>query len=260
MSKDWVKDINEMQYKYGVHKWIHDNRDNKENLRRYLEFRIDFLREELDETEAALVSMDSEEIVDGLIDLCVVAIGTLDWGAYVGKEALKKGAKVTISPWKKYQSESFPASTKSSGTYLNSLLAVQDAKSKGFDEALLLNLDDTIAEGSGQNFFLIKNGIFHTNDKDANILMGITRETVLELINDLGMKYKISNITKDDLFNADEAFFTGSASEITPIRKIDEHTFSNGKAGKLTLKIQELYYNIVRGKEPKYESWLTYVN
>ena len=78
MSRDWVKDINEMQYKYGVHKWIHDNRDNKENLRRYLEFRIDFLREELDETEAALVSMDSEEIVDGLIDLCVVAIGTLD--------------------------------------------------------------------------------------------------------------------------------------------------------------------------------------
>lgn len=78
MSKDWVKDINEMQYQYGVHKWIHDNRDNKENLRRYLEFRIDFLREELDETEAALVSMDSEEIVDGLIDLCVVAIGTLD--------------------------------------------------------------------------------------------------------------------------------------------------------------------------------------
>ena len=78
MSKDWVKDINEMLYKYGVHKWIHDNRDNKENLRRYLEFRIDFLREELDETEAALVSMDSEEIVDGLIDLCVVAIGTLD--------------------------------------------------------------------------------------------------------------------------------------------------------------------------------------
>ena len=78
MSKDWVKDINEMQYKYGVHKRIHDNRDNKENLRRYLEFRIDFLREELDETEAALVSMDSEEIVDGLIDLCVVAIGTLD--------------------------------------------------------------------------------------------------------------------------------------------------------------------------------------
>tara|TARA_B100000579_G_scaffold437447_2_gene466821 strand:- start:1321 stop:2241 length:921 start_codon:yes stop_codon:yes gene_type:complete len=189
-----------------------------------------------------------------------VAIGTLDWGAYVGKEALKKGAKVTISPWKKYQSKSFPASTKSSGTYLNSLLAVQDAKSRGFDEALLLNLDDTIAEGSGQNFFLVKDGIFHTNDKNANILMGITRDTVLNLINDLGMDYKIADITQEDLFNADEAFFTGSASEVTPIRKIDNHIFSGGKAGKLTLEIQELYYNIVRGENKKYDSWLTYIN
>ncbi len=189
-----------------------------------------------------------------------VAIGTLDWGAYVGKEALKRGAKVTISPWKKYQSKSFPASTKSSGTYLNSLLAVQDAKSRGFDEALLLNLNDTIAEGSGQNFFIVKDGIFHTNDKNANILMGITRDTVLNLINDIGMKYKIADITQQDLFNADEAFFTGSASEVTPIRKIDNHIFSGGKAGKLTLKIQELYYDIVRGKNEKYDSWLTYVN
>ena len=189
-----------------------------------------------------------------------VAIGTLDWGAYVGKEALKRGAKVTISPWKKYQSKSFPASTKSSGTYLNSLLAVQDAKSRGFDEALLLNLNDTIAEGSGQNFFIVKDGIFHTNDKNANILMGITRDTVLNLINDIGMKYKIADITQQDLFNADEAFFTGSASEVTPIRKIDNHIFSGGKAGKLTLKIQELYYDIVRGENEKYDSWLTYVN
>ena len=189
-----------------------------------------------------------------------VAIGTLNWGAYVGKDALRKGAHITISPWKKYQSKSFPASTKSSGTYLNSLLAVEDAKSRGFDEALLLNLDDTIAEGSGQNFFIVKDGVFHTNDKNANILMGITRETVLNLIKDLGMSYKIDNISKDDLYNADEAFFTGSASEITPIRKIDDHEFSGGKAGELTLKIQELYYNIVRGKNENYKSWLTYVN
>ena len=90
--------------------------------------------------------------------------------------------------------------------------------------------------------------------------MGITRETVLNLINDLGMKYKIADITQQDLFNADEAFFTGSASEVTPIRKIDNHIFSGGKAGKLTLKIQELYYDIVRGKNEKYDSWLTYVN
>ena len=89
--------------------------------------------------------------------------------------------------------------------------------------------------------------------------MGITRETILQLINDLGMKYKIADITQDDLYNADEAFFTGSASEVTPIRKIDNHEFSGGKAGELTLKIQNLYYNIVRGKNIKYKSWLTYV-
>ena len=188
-----------------------------------------------------------------------VAIGTLDWGDYVGKDALRKGALVTISPWNKFQSKSFPASTKSSGQYLNSLLAVQDAKSRGFDEALLLNVNGTVAEGSGQNFFIIKDGIFHTNDKNANILMGITRETVLTLIKDLGMEYKISDISQKDLFDADEAFFTGSASEITPIRKIDNHEFSGGKAGELTLKIQELYYDIVRGNNSKYDSWLTYV-
>ena len=188
-----------------------------------------------------------------------VTIGTLNWGAYVGKDAIKKGAHITISPWKKYQSKSFPASTKSSGTYLNSLLAVQDAKSRGFDEALLLNLDNTVAEGSGQNFFIIKDGIFHTNDKNANILMGITRETVLSLIKDLGMQYKIQDISLDDLYSADEAFFTGSASEVTPIRKIDDHEFGDGTAGKLTLEIQSLYYDIVRGKKPEYDSWLSYV-
>ena len=188
-----------------------------------------------------------------------VAVGTLDWGAYVGKDALEKGAHITISPWKKYQSKSFPANTKSSGTYLNSLLAVQDAKSRGFDEALLLNLDETVAEGSGQNFFVIKNGIFHTNDKNANILMGITRKTVLRLVQDLNMEYKIEDITQNNLYDADEAFFTGSASEITPIRKIDNHEFSNGKAGKLSLQIQKLYYDIIRGKNNNYKSWLTYV-
>ena len=189
-----------------------------------------------------------------------VAIGTLNWGAYVGKDAIEKGAHITISPWRKYQSSSFPASTKTSGQYLNSLLAVQDAKSRGFDEALLLNVDDTVAEGSGQNFFIVKNGIFHTNDKSSNILMGITRETVLQLIDDLGMKYKIDKITQEDLFSADEAFFTGSASEVTPIRKIDDYKFSNGKAGKLTLEIQKLYYDIVRGKKSKYNYWLSYIN
>ncbi|MBI65610.1 MAG: branched chain amino acid aminotransferase [Candidatus Marinimicrobia bacterium] len=188
------------------------------------------------------------------------SIATLDWGAYVSKEALEKGANITISPWRKFQSKSFPASTKATGQYLNSLLAVQDAKSKGFDEALLLNEDDSIAEGSGQNIFVIKDGIFHTNDKESNILMGITRDTLFTLIKDLGFDYKIDKISKEELFNADEVFYCGSASEVTPIRRIDDHIFGNNKAGDITLEIQKLYYETVRGKHPKYESWLTYVN
>ncbi len=188
------------------------------------------------------------------------SIATLDWGAYVSKEALEKGARITISPWKKFETSSFPASTKASGQYLNSLLAVQDAKSRGFDEALLLNIDDTIAEGSGQNIFLIKDGIFHTNDYKSNILMGITRDTIFTILKEMGFEYKIDKITKDDLFKADEVFYCGSASEVTPIREIDDHIVGSGQAGNLTLKLQKMYYEIVRGEHEQYHHWLTFVN
>ena len=187
------------------------------------------------------------------------SIATLDWGAYISKEALMKGGKITISPWRKFKSDTFPASTKACGQYLNSLLAVQDAKSRGFDEALLLNIDDTIAEGSGQNIFIIKDGVFHTNDKDSNILMGITRDSIFKILDDMNMKYKIDTITLDDLYNADEVFYCGSASEVTPIRRIDDHIVGSGKAGLLTLQLQEKYYQIVRGEHEEYFDWLTFV-
>ena len=188
------------------------------------------------------------------------AIATLNWGAYVSKEALAKGARITISPWKKYKTNSFPENTKTAGPYLNSLLAVQDAKSRGYDEALLLNEDESVAEGSGQNIFIIKDGIFHTNDTSSNVLMGITRSTLLDLIKDMDYKYKIGTISKDDLFNADEIFYCGSASEVTPIREIDNYNIGNGKAGDLTLKLQKFYYETVRGKHEKYFHWLTFIN
>ena len=189
-----------------------------------------------------------------------VSMATLNWGAYVSKEALAQGAKITISPWRKYKSNAFPESTKAAGPYLNSMLAVQDAKSRGFDEALLLNEDETIAEGSGQNIFIIKDGVFHTNDKSSNILMGITRSTLFTLIEDMGLTYKIAQISKDELFNADEIFYCGSASEVTPIRQIDDNIISNGKAGELTLKLQKKYYDVVRGKHEQYYNWLTFIN
>ena len=189
-----------------------------------------------------------------------VSIATLDWGAYVSKEALEKGAKITISPWRKFETSSFPASTKASGQYLNSLLAVQDAKTRGFDEALLLNIDDTIAEGSGQNIFIIKDGIFHTNDYKSNILMGITRDSIFTILENMNLDYKIDTITKEDLFDADEVFYCGSASEITPIRQIDNHIVGDGKMGHLTSQLQKMYYNIVRGNEEEYFNWLSFVN
>ena len=187
------------------------------------------------------------------------SIATLDWGAYISKEALREGGRITISPWRKFKSTSFPASTKACGQYLNSLLAVQDAKSRGFDEALLLNFDDTIAEGSGQNIFIIKDGIFHTNDKASNILMGITRDSIFTILDDMGFEHKVDTITLDDLYAADEVFYCGSASEVTPIKAIDEHIVGSGKAGELTLKLQEKYYDIVRGKHEKYFPWLTFI-
>ena len=188
-----------------------------------------------------------------------VSMATLNWGAYVSKEALQKGARITISPWKKYKTNAFPESTKASGPYLNSMLAVQDAKSKGFDEALLLNEDDSVAEGSGQNIFIIKNGVFYTNDASSNILMGITRSTLFDLIEDINYKFEICTLSKEDLFSADEIFYCGSASEVTPIREIDNHKIGNGQAGHLTLKLQKLYYEIVRGEHEKYFEWLTLV-
>ena len=189
-----------------------------------------------------------------------VAVGTLDWGAYVGKDALEKGAHVTISPWKKYQSKSFPANTKSSGTYLNSLLAVQDAKSRGFDEALLLNLDGTIAEGSGQNFFIIKIGIFHTNDKNANILMGITRSSIIEISRDLNYSVEITDLSEELLMKSDEAFFTGTASEVTPIRSIEGNLILNGGVGVISSKLRDYYMNIVLGNNQRYSDWLSILN
>ena len=189
-----------------------------------------------------------------------LAIATLDWGAYISKKALAQGAKITISPWRKFQFNAFPKSIKATGQYLNSLLAVQDAKSRGFDEALLLNTDDTIAEGSGQNIFIIKNGIFHTNNHNSNILLGITRDTIFNLLDEMKLEYKVAVITKDDLFEADEVFYCGSASEITPIRSIDNHVIGEGLSGKLTLKLQSRYYDVVRGKHEEYFKWLTHIN
>ena len=189
-----------------------------------------------------------------------VAIASFYWGAYLGDEGITNGVNITISPWKRLSLESFPSSAKASGQYMNSMLAVQDARKNGFDEALLLNQNDFIAEGSGQNIFIVKDDIIYTNDEESSILMGITRESIIKICEDLNKKVVITNLTKNMLFNADEAFFTGSASEVTPISTVDKKPIKNGKPGKITLELKDIYHNIIHGKNSRYLDWLTFVN
>ena len=188
-----------------------------------------------------------------------VAIATFYWGAYLGDGALEKGVRTTISPWKKFSINSMPAIAKGSGHYLNSMLAVSDAKKRGFDEAILMNEDGFIAEGSGQNIFIVKNGKIYTNDEKSSILLGITRDSLIQICSNIGIDVIIENLTMDSLLNADEVFFSGTASEVTPVCSVDEHTIGNGFPGQTTLKLQEIYMDIVRGNNDSYNNWLTII-
>ena len=189
-----------------------------------------------------------------------VAVASFFWGAYLGDEGLVNGVNIVISPWQRLTLEAFPESAKASGQYMNSMLAVQDARVRGYDEALLLNQQGNIAEGSGQNIFIIKDEKIYTNDVNASILMGITRDSIIQISRDLNYSLEISDLTQDMLFNADEAFFTGSATEVTPIATVNDKPIGDGKPGTITLELKEMYLKIVHGKDNHYNKWLTFVN
>ena len=189
-----------------------------------------------------------------------VAVASFFWGSYLGDEGLVNGVNIVISPWKRLSLDAFPPSAKASGQYMNSMLAVQDARDRGYDEALLLNQDGYIAEGSGQNIFIVKENKIYTNDENASILVGITRNSIIELCRDLNYSVEIKDLTEDMLFNADEAFFTGSATEVTPIATVNDRPVGNGKPGSITLKLKNLYSRIVHGEEYRYNKWLTLIN
>jgi branched-chain amino acid aminotransferase len=146
---------------------------------------------------------------------------------------------------------------KATGQYLNSMLAVMDARDRGFDEAILLNEYGDIAEGSGENIFIVKDGIIYTNPINASILAGITRDTILKVAKDLGYETQIQALTIGQLMTADEAFFTGTAVEVTPIREVDGREIGNNSNWPITRHLQETYFRIVKGQEPKYKHWLT---
>jgi branched-chain amino acid aminotransferase len=188
-----------------------------------------------------------------------VAIGAWPRGEYLGKEALERGVRVLVSSVRRFHSSVIPTAAKACGQYLNSVLAVQEAFRKGYDEAILLNQQGEVAEGSGENLFIVKNGGLVTNDADASILMGITREAIIRIAGDAGLLVEIRPMKIDDVVSADEVFFTGTAAEVTPIRQVDDRIIGDGRRGPVTERIQNLFFDAVQGKNEKYRSWLTYL-
>jgi branched-chain amino acid aminotransferase len=188
-----------------------------------------------------------------------VAILAWQWAPLLGAASQEQGVRITVSPWVKFHSRMMPTTSKACGQYLNSILAVRDAYKRGFDEALLLDEAGKIAEGPGENLFVWKNGKLLTNDETSSILLGITRDSVLELAKDLGYEVQVGNLQLEDLLSADEAFFTGTAAEVTPIKEVDGTLISQGKPGPVTLQLQEAFNAAVHGKNPFYHKWLHFV-
>jgi branched-chain amino acid aminotransferase len=178
------------------------------------------------------------------------------WGAYLGAEGLEKGIRATVSPWRKFHSSMMPTTAKACGQYLNSMLAVSDAFARGFDEGLLLDKDGRLAEGSGENLFVIKDNVIYTNKADDSILMGITRSAAIEIARAEGFRTEAKSLELDDLLTADEAFFTGTAAEITPIREVDETVIGAGRRGAITEKIQSVFFDVVNGRDARFAKWL----
>jgi branched-chain amino acid aminotransferase len=184
-----------------------------------------------------------------------VAIAAWPWGAYLGEDGLKKGIRVKTSSFTRHHVNVSMVRAKASGWYVNSILANQEATADGYDEALLLDVDGYVSEGSGENFFLVNNGKLYTPDL-SSCLDGITRDTIITLAKDAGIEVIEKRITRDEVYTCDEAFFTGTAAEVTPIRELDNRTIGSGSRGPITEKLQSGFFDIVNGKSEKYAHWL----
>ena len=188
-----------------------------------------------------------------------VAIASFYWGAYLGEKGLSSGVNICISPWQKISCKALPTTSKASGQYMNSMLSVNYAKSNGYDEALLLDSRGYVAEGSGQNIFIVKSGTVYTNDENSSILLGITRETVIDLCKDRKINIVIKDLTLDEVVDADEVFFTGTASEITPVISIEDKKIANGSIGEVTAMLKQFYEDIILAKSSSYLHWNSFL-
>jgi branched-chain amino acid aminotransferase len=184
-----------------------------------------------------------------------VAIAVWSWGAYLGEEGLTQGIRIHTSSFTRHHVNVMMTKAKICGNYVNSVLAKKEAIELGYDEALMLDVDGYVAEASGENIFIVKNGKIKTTPL-TSILPGITRDSVITLAQDAGIRVVEERFTRDELYTADEAFFTGTAAEITPIREVDNRKIGPGKPGPVTLELQRLFFDVVRGADTRYLSWL----
>jgi branched-chain amino acid aminotransferase len=181
------------------------------------------------------------------------------WGAYLGEEGLRRGIRVKTSSYTRHHVNITMTQAKAVSNYTNSILANMEATDDGYDEALLLDASGFVSEGAGENLFIVKGGVVYTPDLSAGALNGITRNTVFAICEDLGLKVVEKRITRDEVVIADEAFFTGTAAEVTPIRELDRVEIGAGARGPVTEKIQSAFFDVVNGRNPKYAEWLTKV-
>ncbi len=185
-------------------------------------------------------------------------VAAWDWGSYLGEEGMEKGIRIRTSSFTRHHVNITMCKAKANGNYMNSMLALQEALRDGYDEALLLDVDGFVAEGSGENIFIVRNGVIYTPEL-TSALEGITRDTIFTLAQDNGLEIREKRITRDEVYIADEAFFTGSAAEVTPIRELDGRSIGNGSRGPITEKLQSQYFDLVHGRLEKYHDWLDYV-
>jgi branched-chain amino acid aminotransferase len=184
-----------------------------------------------------------------------VFIATWKWGAYLGEEALKKGIRAKISSFARWQPNTVMTRGKLTGHYVTGILAKREAKSLGFDEAIMLDTDGFCAEGSGENLFVVRDGKIKTAPLTC-VLPGITRDTIMTLAREHNIPIEEQRFSRDELYIADEAFFTGTAAEVTPIREVDGRAIGKGEPGPITKKLQEKFFEVVQGRNPKYSGWL----
>jgi branched-chain amino acid aminotransferase len=188
-----------------------------------------------------------------------VVILAWPWAPLLGADSPRTGVRVSVSPWVKFQSRMLPTTAKACGQYLNSILAVREATARGFDEALLLDSEGHIAEASGENLFIVRDRRLYTNDQASSILLGVTRDAVIEIARDLGYTVLIGRLSLDDLMSADEAFLTGTAAELTPVREVDGKSIGTGIRGETTEQLQQVFYAVTSGADPRYRHWLRLV-